>query len=113
MASAEGKVWTPPVDPETTDRPFTVNSLFTVRLPFIESWLALMLVASPPEETPAVRDNRLRILRFGSGRFWTCEGLMVVPSEELSVASCPAVWPATVTGSANAPGCRVVLIAAL
>ena len=45
MASADGSVWTPPVDPETTDTPSTVNSLLTVRLPLMESWLALMLVA--------------------------------------------------------------------
>ena len=53
MASAGGSVCTPPVDPDTTETPSTVNSLFSVRLPLIESWLALMPVASPPEETPA------------------------------------------------------------
>src|SRR5262245_66387325 len=87
MASAEGRVCTPPVEPDTTDTPFTVNSLFTVRLPFIESWLALILVASPPDEMPAVRESRLRILRLGSGKFWTCVVLIVFPREELSVAN--------------------------
>src|SRR5262247_1773413 len=109
MASAEGRVCTPPVEPDTTDTPFTVNSLFTVRLPFIESWLALMLVASPPEEIPAVRDRRFRILRFGNGRFRTWVVLIVLPSEELSVPSCPAVCPATVMDSSTAPSCSVTL----
>src|SRR5712692_10498555 len=87
MASAEGRVCTPPVEPETTDTPSTVNSLFSVRLPLTESWLALMPVASPPEDTPAVRDSRLRMLRFGNGRSCTWDGLMRLPSDEVSVAS--------------------------
>jgi len=61
MASAGGRVWTPPVEPETTDTPSTVNSLLSVRLPLMDSWLALMPVASPPEDTPAVSDSKLRI----------------------------------------------------
>src|SRR6476646_4434508 len=74
MASAGGNVCTPPVDPETTETPSTINSLLTVRLPLMESWLALMLVASPPDDTPAVSDSRFSMLRFGSGRFCTCDG---------------------------------------
>src|SRR5882762_7461592 len=94
MASADGSVCTPPVDPETTDTPSTVNSLLSVRLPLMESWLALMPVASPPEDTPAVSDSRLRILRFGKGRSCTWDGLMRFPSEEVSVESWPADSPA-------------------
>jgi hypothetical protein len=71
MASAGGSVCTPPVEPETTDTPSTVNSLFSVGLLSIESWLALAPVASPPDEAPAVRDSRFRILRLGSGRSYT------------------------------------------
>src|SRR5712692_11737890 len=93
IASVEGRVCTPPVEPDTTETPLTVNSLFSVRLPLIESWLALMPVASPPEDTPAVRDNRLRMLRLGRGRSCTWDGLMMLPSEEVSVLSWPADSP--------------------
>src|SRR5262245_7416336 len=95
IASADGRVCTPPVEPETTETPSTINSLFTVRLPLIDSWLALMLVASPPDETPAVSDSRLRILRFGSGRFCTCDGVITLPSEDESVANWPSVLATT------------------
>ena len=107
MASADGSVWTPPVEPETTETPSTMNSLLTVRLPLNESWLALMPVASPPEETPAVSESRFRILRLGIGRLSTCEGLITLPSEEVSVASWPSVVPTTVTDSVVPPGCSV------
>src|ERR1700682_1706120 len=86
-AATDGRVCTPPVEPETTDTPSTVNSLLTVRLPLMESWLALMLVASPPEETPAVSDSKFRMFRLGSGRVCTCGVVVVVPSDELSVES--------------------------
>src|SRR5258707_15065315 len=106
MASAEGRVCTPPVEPETTDTPSTVNSLFSVRLPLTESWLALMPVASPPEDTPAVRDSRLRMLRFGSGRACPWGGLMRFPREEVLGGSCPADPPAPGVDSGTAPGGR-------
>src|ERR1700738_89046 len=83
MASADGRVCTPPVDPDTTETPSTVNSLLTVRLPLMESWLALILVASPPEETPAVSESRFSMFRLGSGRVCTCVVLMGGASEGL------------------------------
>src|SRR5262249_55437479 len=110
IASAAGRVCTPPVDPETTETPSTMNSLFTVRLPLMESWLALMLVASPPDDTPAVRDKRFRIFRFGSGRFCTSDGVSTLPSDEVSVANWPSLLATTVMDSAVPPGCKVRLI---
>src|SRR5882762_7904871 len=104
MASEDGRVCTPPVEPLTTEVPLTVNSLLRVRLPLNVSWLALMPVASPPDETPAVRDNRLRIFRLGSGRLETCEAFMTLPSDDVSVASSDAV-SRTSTDSLAAPGC--------
>src|SRR6516164_1093008 len=112
MASAGGRICTPPVEPETTETPSTINSLLTVRLPLNESWLALMLVASPPEETPAVRESRLRMLRLGNGRSCTWEGVITFPRDEVSVASWPSFVPTTVTDSDVPPACSVTLILA-
>jgi hypothetical protein len=82
------------VEPVTTETPSIKNSLFSVRLPSIESCEVLRppwLVMSPPEETPGVRARRFRTLRLGRGRSCNCDGVMVLPSEELSVASWPSV----------------------
>jgi hypothetical protein len=106
MASVEGSRPTPPVDPETTETPSTMNSLFRVRLPLMESCEALMPVAAPPLDTPPARVSRLRTFRLGSGRFRTCAVLITRPSEESSVSSRPMRSPTTVMVSWTSPGAR-------
>jgi len=61
MASAGGKGLDAAVEAgDHRHTPSTVNSLLSVRLArLMESWLALMPVASPPEETPAVSDRQV------------------------------------------------------
>ncbi len=115
MESAGGSVCGPPVEPVITETPSMRNSLLSVRLPLIESCDELnppWLLMSLPEETPGVRASRFRTLRLGSGRSWTCEGVIVVPKDEVSVASWPWVEPSTVTVSATWPTCSVILMSA-
>ena len=93
MESAGGKVCGAPVEPLTTETPSIRNSLLSVRLPSIESCEELRppwLVMSPPEETPGVRARRFRVLRLGSGRSCNWDGVMVLPSDELSDANWPS-----------------------
>lgn len=72
----------------TVDQKFAVQCTAAIdrQLRGTQSTLACDVAAG---RNPGVKASKFRTLRLGKGKFCTCDGVIVVPSEDVSVATLP------------------------